>query len=69
MLNEIIKLEIKGFLNTENGRTLIQNHGASRVTTILPDMVSVFGGTVTDIEGHDGKRFNRSLAAILTREE
>lgn len=69
MLDEIIQLEIKGFLDSEHGRTLVKDHRASGVTAVLPYMFPVIRCSVTDIERHDGKGLDRSLITTLAREE
>ena len=59
VLNEVIQLEIKSFLHTENGGFLVEDHSASGVPAVLPGIVSVFGGAVTDVEGHDRESLRR----------
>ncbi len=53
VLNKVIQLEIKSFLNTENSGTLIENHGAGCFASILPHIVSIISSAVTDIERHN----------------
>ena len=69
MLDKIIQLEIKGFLNSEHGRTLVEDHRASGVPAVLPYMFPVISRSVTDIERHDGKGLDRILITTLAREE
>ena len=62
VLNEIIKLEVQGLLNAENGGPLVEYHGASRITAVLPDIVSILCGTVTYVKRHHREGLNSLIA-------
>ena len=48
----VFKLEIKGFLNSEHGRTLVEDHRCGGFAAVLPAVVAVVGSAVADIVGH-----------------
>ena len=66
MLFEPGKLEVQGLLNAEHGGMLVVDHRAGRVAAVRPDIVTVLGRPVADVEGHHGKRL--SILASLAGE-